>query len=425
MSFIDEFNTFLDSCPTPMHFVQRARDLLTSHGFTELRESDYWESIPDKFFVVRDERCITAINRHDLTRGIFIIPHIDSPCFRAKPNTQISRYGLDQMRVAPYGGGLWMTWLDRDLKVAGRVLYTDNESGNVKQKLFYTDDAVATIPTLAIHLNRDLSTLKNFNLEDSTVPVLALADKNVKSSNNQSPFLMRAIAKSANIQVDDIIDFDAYLVDAQGPVVLGPDHDILSAPRLDDLSCAITALRAFVEADDPKDGMNVFAAFDAEEIGNNLRTGANSNFLSNILERLGVPDSFAPNSFIISADNTHAHHPNYPAKNEKSHPLFLGDGLAYSVNANSYFATEMSNIYHLRQLLGSIPIKPSLTRDDLLGGTTLGPYVAAKFGIATIDLGIGLLGMHSIHETCAVKDIETLQQAFKNIYNNFHADLQQ
>ncbi|KAK8846056.1 hypothetical protein M9Y10_020057 [Tritrichomonas musculus] len=417
MTYIKEFCSFIDQTPTPMHFCQKAREELVNKGFVELKETEVWDNIPNKFFVVRDERAIAAFNMHDNSKALIVATHNDSPCFRGKPNTYLQHCGLDQARIAPYGLGQWYTWFDRDLKIAGRILYKDGDS--IKSKLFQSPEAVAIIPSLAIHLNRDLSTATNFNLEDDIMPVLSLAEG--KSDSNQSPALLKAIASSAGIEVDNIVDFDVYFVDCQGPVILGTDQELLSSPRLDDQSCAITALRAFIDAPDPVEGSNIFLSFDAEEIGSRLRTGANSNFFTNILDALEVPQSFNSNSFIISADNCHANHPNYPSKNDRSHPIYLGDGVAYSWRANNSFATDTSSLNKLNKTIQDECLKilkPAVTRNDSPGGRTIGPILSTQLGIETVDLGIPVLGMHSIHETCAVKDIETLLKYFKDFYNH-------
>ncbi|OHT17233.1 putative M18 family aminopeptidase 2 [Tritrichomonas foetus] len=417
MSFIDGFCDSLNKCSTPMHFVQMAREELIQKGYQELKESEVWQSIPQKFFVVRDERCIAAVNATNFSKGIIVATHIDSPCFRCKPNTYLNRCGIDQIRVAPYGGINVYSWLDRDLKLAGRILYNENEI--VKSKLFETKDPVATIPTLAVHLNRDLATLKDLNMEDDVMPILALSEGLPPSKNNQSASLLKVVSEAANVSQDDIVDFDIYCVDAQGPVLVGTDHDILSAPRLDDLSCAITGLNAFLESKDPANGMSIFVAFDAEEINSNLRTGANSNFLSNIFERLEVEETFAANSLIISADNAHAHHPNFPNKNNNSCPINLGTGVYYNWRANYNFATDLTSLQRAREVV-PYSYNPAVTKNDLPAGTTIGPRLAAKHGISTIDIGIPMLGMHSAHETCAVKDLEELQNMFSHFYNDYN-----
>lgn len=416
MSYIQEFCSFLDQTPTPMHFCQKAREELIKKGFTELKETEVWDNIPNKFFVIRDERCIAAFNMHDNSKALIIASHDDSPCFRGKPNTYLQRCGVDQARIAPYGSGIWHTWFDRDLKIAGRLLYKDGET--IKSKLFQSPEAVAFIPSLAIHLNRDLSTATNFNLEDDIMPILSLTD-GTHSINGQSPSLLKAISDSSNVKIEDIIDFDVYFVDAQGPVVLGTDQELLSSPRLDDQSCAITSLRAFLDSPDPLEGANVFLSFDSEEIGSRLRTGANSNFFTNILDVLQIPETFSSNSFIISADNVHANHPNFPAKNDINHPINLGDGVAYSWRANYSFATDASSLNDLNQIQSKFleVLKPAITRNDTSPGRTIGPILSSQLGIKAADLGIPMLGMHSIHETCAVKDIDTLLKYFTEFYN--------
>lgn len=415
MSYIQEFCSFLDQTPTPMHFCQKAREELVKKGFTELKETEVWENIPNKFFVIRDERCIAAFNMHDMSKALIVASHDDSPCFRGKPNTYLQRCGIDQARIAPYGSGIWHTWFDRDLKIAGRLLYKDGDS--VKSKLFQSSEAVAIIPSLAIHLNRDLSTAINFNLEDDIMPVLSLVD-GTHAINNQSPSLLKAISAASDVKIEDIIDFDIYFVDAQGPVVLGTDQELLSSPRLDDQSCAITSLRAFLEAPDPAEGANIFLSFDSEEIGSRLRTGANSNFFTNILDVLKIPETFGSESLIISADNCHANHPNYPAKNDSNHPINLGDGVAYSWRANYSFATDTSSLQKLNQIQEKCltALKPAITRNDTSPGRTIGPILSSQLGVKTVDLGIPMLGMHSIHETCAVKDIDTLLNYFSDFY---------
>ena len=394
---------YLNSSPSPWHAVASSCRQLEAVGFVELDERDPWSDLPAAGYVVRGGALIAW--RRPTTaraRSIRIVgAHTDSPCLRVKPNPDTMRAGWRQLGVEVYGGVLLNSWLDRDLGLAGRVLTTDGES-----TLVHVDAAIARVPQLAIHLDRDV---------------------------NESGLVLDRQAHLSPVWATDLsLDFEKWLgsvasldgtpawwelclYDIQPARVLGADRSMLASGRLDNLvSCwaATTALAAAA----PTADVAVIALFDHEEVGSASTAGASGPFLSTILERLhgdGSRDEFhrlLAASSCVSADNAHAVHPNYPERHDPEHAPVVNHGPAIKINMNQRYATsaDTAQLFATACERAGVPVQTFVSRNNMPCGSTIGPLTATRLGIATVDVGVPQLSMHSARELCGVRDPQWL-----------------
>ena len=374
---------FIHNNPTPYHVVEAIKTTLSGNGFVELHESEEWEEIPSKFFVVRDGRAIIALNIKTLDRSVILASHDDSPCFKSKPNAFGDK---NLVSIAPYGGGMWRSWVDRDLKVAGRAL---TKSG---WKLFNIDEAVGFIPTVAIHLDSKSGLNPTFNLQDN-FKVMTGCD------------IMKMISRELG---EEILDTEIYFVPVQKPNII---NNSLSAPRLDDMSSVYTTLSAFLSAGDPNSGTSIFAVFDNEEVGSNTRCGANGNFLPSVIQRIHAPESFWPNTILVSADTPHGNNPNFDGYSEEFHKCKIGEGPVYAWHPQKYFATDTdtSALFIDVAKRNNYKLGKFALKNGQAGGMSFGGIITSQNGVKTIDIGIPVLAMHSIREVCSLDDINTFR----------------
>lgn len=466
--------TFVNSSPSPYHAVQTAKALLSAAGFVEISERADWSGVVErgkKYYLTRNGSSIVAFgvgSKWQPGNGISIVgAHTDSPVLRVKPNSKRTAAGYKQVGVETYGGGLWHTWFDRDLSLAGRVLVRQSETGNFVPKLIHVKKPLLRIPTLAIHLNRGSADKFEFNKEKELFPILGLIEKElnkgaeskateaaVSSETTETEFdplgqiedrhektLLDVIAAEANVSVDEIEDFELVLYDTQPSVLGGINDEFVFSPRHDNLNSSFTSLTALLESVksesglSEEEGVRMVTLFDHEEIGSSSAQGADSNLLLAVLTRLAslpikgatkLPTASSPyetfsKSFLISADMAHAVHPNYQAKHEPKHEPQMNKGPVIKVNANQRYATNSPGIVLVKQAakISRTPLQLFVVRNDSACGSTIGPILASKLGIVTLDIGSPQLSMHSIRETAGTYDIEYSVSLFKSFYENY------
>lgn len=388
--------------------------------------------------------------------------HTDSPCLRLKPVSKKSNVGYLQIGVETYGGGIWHSWFDRDLSIAGRVLVRQGD--DFVQKLVKVDRPLLRIPTLAIHLERESKFDPNKETELFPIAGLAAAELNKpkddddeqtaaagkdafqpldKMTNRHHPALLDVIAGELGVDVPAIADFELVLYDTQKSCIGGLGGELIFSPRLDNLGmtyCAVMGLISSVKESSSLDGdstIRLAACFDHEEIGSQSAQGAHSNLLPSVLRRLSVlpgardpsPEADASTaheqtlsrSFLVSADMAHAVHPNYAAKHESSHQPALNKGTVIKVNANQRYATNSPGIVLVQECarLAGVPLQLFVVRNDSSCGSTIGPGLAARMGVRTLDLGNPQLSMHSIRETAGTADVEHGLKLFHHFYHNY------
>ena len=394
--FNDALLGFLDASPTPFHAVQNMAGMLSNAGFIELDErEDFNLIVGQSYFVIRADSSIIAFNYYEGFEYLLVGAHTDSPNLRIKPNADLQKAGLAQLAVEPYGGVLYNPWFDRDLSIAGRVSYK-NIDGSLRSTLIDMQKAVAIIPSLAIHLDRDVNISKSVNEQNHLPPIVSTC-KN---------FSLKGELVKRIEDCEDILSYDLSLYDTQKASYVGFDDEFIASARIDNLLSCYVSLIAICSTDKPM----MIVCSDHEEVGSISVGGAGGSFLESIVERLfptaNEKAKFARSSLLISADNAHAIHPNYADKHEPSHAPKLGGGVVVKVNSNQRYASSSQTIARFIDAANSIGAKTQMyvTRSDMGCGSTIGPMTSAKIGIDTIDVGVPTFAMHSIRESAGVDD---------------------
>jgi aspartyl aminopeptidase len=413
---------FIDRSPTPYHAVAEAVRRLEEAGFRPVAENELWELGPGaRRFVVRSEGSLVAFEVGGAapsdTGFRMIGAHTDSPNLRLKPLADVEAQGYRQLAVETYGGVLLHTWLDRELSLAGRVTF--REDGQVRTELLDFERPLVRVPSLAIHLNRDVNTkgLK-LNAQQHLVPILGLEGGPSLPELVAEELAARSVARVAS---DAILAFDLMLYDVQPSGVAGARGEFLFAPRLDNLASCHAALTAFVQATrDPVPGFTrVVVLYDHEEIGSRTAQGAAGPFLFETLDRAvqaykggepqGLPRALA-SSTLLSVDMAHAVHPNYADKHDPGHRPVIGKGPVIKVNANQAYASDSVTAGLVASLCAEVGVEPQhfVSRTDLACGSTIGPITATRLGVRTVDLGNPMLSMHSCREMAGTADVEPM-----------------
>lgn len=396
----EKFIDFIDQCPFPFQFCQYAREALVKQGYTELDENTEWTEIPDKGFFVRDHRALVAWNRGGMKSAVIVGTHNDSPCLKVNPNPNLSG-PVSRVSVVTYGGGLWRTFMDRELRCAGLV-YENTESGP-KPHLYDSKRAIAFMPSGP-----------DDPLTETSSPII---------SADPSKDLISFVATELGIDKDAILSFELGFVDAKRPSIVGTKGEFIASERLDNLGSTFCALEAFLNSK-PKDTLNVLVVFDHEEIGSNTFTGARGDMLAQFFHRI-VPytdyEAFMARSYLVSSDNAHAWHPNYQYKHEQNHQPLLGGGPVVKRSPGHQYATDLTSAYPFIKAceISGVPVQTMLNRNDLPSGSTIGPFASANLGVPTIDIGQPQLAMHSAREFFAAVDIDLLVKALTTIYEKY------
>lgn len=423
-----EFVDFVNNSPTPYHAVRSSVEILEKAGYSKIKESEVWDlKAGGKYYVTRNSSSIIAFNLPQNWKqgnpAAIVGAHTDSPTMRLKPNSKVATNGYVQLGVEMYGGGLWPTWFDRDLSVAGRVYYSDGEA--LKSALVSINKPILRIPTIAIHLHREQGTKLEFNKETRLKPILELQGTPSTEKENHPSGLMSVIASDLGIKPEAIKDFELVLFDTQKAVIGGLNDEFVFSPRLDNLNSCFCSLKGLVAAENQGDdaAARVISLFDHEEIGSVSAQGAASNFLETILARINgdlTPQSIA-RSLLVSADMAHAVHPNYPEKHESNHCPRINGGPVVKVNANQRYATNSYGSVALGQVAewADVPLQKFVVRNDSACGSTIGPMLSSQLGMTTVDIGNPQLSMHSIRETGGVKDIEYSIKLYQGLFETY------
>lgn len=418
-----DLKKFLDESPVGLYAAANIRGMLLENGYTECQEGSEWKLVPGgRYFVMRNGSAVIAfqIPKEESWAGFQIAAsHLDSPTFRIKSNAEIvveNRYVT--LNVEKYGGMLLAPWLDRPLSAAGRVLVR-TESG-IETKLVNIDRDLMIIPNVAIHMNREINNGYKWDMKQDLRPLLAGVQAADKSAEDIGTIFRRLVAEEAGVSPEDVLDTDLYLYNREKASVIGLNGEFISSGRLDDLQCAFGTLKGFLAAR-PEKSIAVYCAFDNEEVGSMTKQGADSSFLRCTLERIstalgrsrGEFMASLAQSFMISADNAHAVHPNHPELEDPSHRPVPNGGIVIKYSANQKYTTDAVSGAVMKEICrkAGVPVQIFYNRSDLPGGSTLGNISTTQLSLNTVDIGLAQLAMHSAYETAGVMDTEYLARA--------------
>lgn len=410
---------FIEKSPSPFHTIESAVGLLRDAGFTELREEESWKvASGGSYYVVRNDSAMIAfrVPENGIKGFHMVASHSDSPSFKIKEKPElVLEPAYTKLNVEKYGGMIMSSWFDRPLSAAGRV-YVNTEHGIEKHMICFDEDLMV-IPNLAIHMNREVNNGVKLSAQTDMCPVLAAkADKGM---------FIGLLAQKADVAPEDILGQDLYLYTRQKGVVLGAEQDMIMSPRLDDLECAYGSLQALTETK-PGEYVTVCAVLDNEEVGSGTRQGADSDFLYSTLKRMvyafgGNEEDYrkaVAESFLISADNAHAVHPNHPEKADPTHRPVLNGGIVIKYSGNQKYTSDAFTGSIMKKLCmdAGVPYQTFYNHSDELGGSTLGNISTAHVSVASVDIGLAQLAMHSAVETAGAKDITYLVEVLKKFY---------
>jgi len=441
-NFNNELFSFLDASPTPYHAVKNQVGLLKKHGFECLSESESWSLEPGgRYYVTRNGSSIIAfIYGHDsvFKTGVRMLgAHTDSPCLKVKPNAEIISHSYLKLGVEVYGGVLLNPWFDRDLSLAGKIVYQDKQK-NIKSCLINFEKPIATIPSLAIHLDREANKKRSINSQTDIPPVLMVIENDLDSESASEPKMLnekkstlkdilkqQAEKQDDKLSIHQILDFELSFFDSQKASYIGLNEDFIASSRLDNLLSCYVGTQALLQAGEQ--GTSLLVCSDHEEVGSASTTGAQGTFLKSVLERLaGSAEALTcmvDQSMMISADNAHGIHPNFSDKHDANHGPIINQGPVIKVNANQRYASncETGAVFKVLAESVQVPIQDFVVRTDMGCGSTIGPIAATEIGVKTLDVGVPTFAMHSIRELCGNKDawylFSVLQKYFDFSYD--------
>lgn len=437
---------FIQDSPSMFHVIDNMKKRLEEFGFVERREQDCWELKPGgAYYVARNDSSLIAFRLPDACemgdgrpfRGYHIVAaHSDSPTFKVKtlPETVAEKQYV-RLNVEKYGGMILSTWLDRPLSVAGRVAVREADGG-VRMRLVNLDRDLLVIPNLAVHMNRDINQGYAYNPQVDMLPLMGLWGQNGENSEPcsaqqesapKSPqgILYREIAQTLGIRPEDILDGDLYLYVREKGRVLGRNGELILSPKLDDLQCVYAGLESFVP-NKPDKYANVLAVFDNEEVGSGTRQGADSTFLEDVLLRIqdslgygsSVYRQLVAESFLISADNAHAVHPAHPDKADITNRPMLGGGIVIKYHGGQKYTSDAMSAARMKLWCeqAGVPYQTFANRSDMAGGSTLGNISTSHVSLASVDIGLPQLAMHSAVETGSSRDTAYAVAAFEQFW---------
>ncbi|KAI6225028.1 Aspartyl aminopeptidase [Aphelenchoides besseyi] len=454
-----DFCRFLDNGPSPYHVVKTSANLLEENGFKRLNLAEEWKlEAGGRYYLTKGYTTICAFivgGQYRYGNGYVIVgAHTDSPCLKVRPISRLTREGFKQVAVDCYGGGIWRTWFDRNLSLAGLVTYR-NKDGGCQTALVDLQHPILYVPNVAIHLetctNRQQPDLK---AEEHLQPIFMLensvnkddeckteAEKKAECAEKKRDHhleLLKLIANEVKCEVDDIVDLDLRAYNTEKAVVGGMKNEFVFSARLDNLVGVYSTLQGLIES--ARDEENVKSdpctrigfCFDHEEVGSESATGAQSAIVNQILERIYTGEDDMSNSaegfsrgihksFIVSADQAHAAHPNYPDKHERNHRPRFDGSVVVKINANQRYATTPLSFTILHEMAKKADVKLTkfVVQNASPCGSTIGPFISSKTGALTIDVGCAQLGMHSCRECGDLASVFSAVRLYKELFSSY------
>ncbi len=409
---IADLLSFLDQTPTAWHAVNNCVNTLVKHDFIELKEEDAWKIQPGgRYFVTRNGSSICAFiaPKHKLQSVRVAVAHTDSPSFKLKPNTEFYKENMLMLGVDIYGAPLLNSWLNRDLGIAGRVIFYNHE-GKIQEELVRLDTVPVVIPQLAIHLDRNVN--ENGLVLNKQEHLAALVSVKEKPSNN-STFLERMLSNT--LPLKQLISTELFLFPLESARLFGEDQELIASYRIDNLASVHAILQGLIHSHRPADShLKMIAFWDNEEVGSHTAQGAGSPFLMHLIERISLAMECSREEFFrlltrslcASVDLSHATHPNYSDKHEPRHAVLLNKGIVIKTNAQQRYATDARSSAAIIDLCHQqeIPFQHHVPRGDISCGSTVGPVHANLTGMPTVDIGCPQLSMHAAREIMGAVD---------------------
>lgn len=409
---------FLNKSHSHFHAVENIKNQLVENGFCEVVEGEKWNlEKGNKYFVTRNDSSIIAFKlpTEEYVGFNIVASHSDSPCFKIKEKGEMVQGEYVSLNTERYGGMIMSTWMDRPLSVAGRII-VKTENG-FETKLVDVDKNLLIIPNLAIHMDRSANDGKKFNPQTDMMPLFGDVSRKGQFE--------AVVAEAAGVKAEDIVAKDLYLYNRDKACFMGLEDEFIGSGRLDDLQCAYTSMDGFIRAE-KSDSIAVLAVFDNEEVGSETKQGAASTFLYNTLTRINKVLGYdeekymmaLSHSFMISADNAHAVHPNNMGIADPTNRPYINKGVVVKHNANQRYTTDAVSNAVFKALCekAGAQVQHFANRSDVLGGGTLGNISNNRVALNTVDIGLPQFAMHSSFETAGVKDTEDFADICKAFY---------
>lgn len=428
MSSSQKLLDFIQNSPSCFHAINNIKGQLEKNGFSELKEDEVWKlEEGKKYFVIRNGSAIISftVPCKNFQGFLMTASHSDSPSFKIKENPELKSEGIVSLNVEKYGGMLINPWFDRALSIAGRLIVSEKgRDFSFKSILVNFDRDLLMIPNLAIHMNRDANDGHKVDVQQEIRPII---------SSNEDFSFKKLLAKEAGVKEEEILSYDLYLYNRDKGSFWGEKKEFISSPKLDDLECAYTTLQGFLKAvkeESGDGGRNVLihAVFDNEEVGSQSRQGAASTFLYDTLHRIN--ESFGRSeqeylvalakSFLVSADNAHAVHPNYVSKADPVNKPGVNEGIVIKFNAAQKYTSDGVSAGVFKKICekAKVPYQIFTNNSNIAGGSTLGNISTSQVSVLSVDIGLAQWAMHSPNESAGAKDVEYMEKAIAQFYKS-------
>lgn len=415
-SSIDQLLSFLDSSPTAWHAVDNMSAQLSKEGFQELKEGERWNiKAGGRYWVARNgsSLCAFIVPTDTITHANVVLSHTDSPGFKLKPNAEFRKENMIMWGMEVYGAPLMASWLNRDLGVAGRVVYLDGKKKQ-HETLVRLDDSPVVLPQLAIHLDRNVNETGLVLHKQEHLSVIAAL---TSEANTGKSYLEQCLKDVCDCHT--LLGYDLFLFPLEPAKYIGPDKQMIASYRIDNLCSAFASLTGMLKGKkSEKHILKMIASMDNEEIGSETAQGTASPFLAQVIERVTLALNMSREDYLrifseslcISADLAHATHPNYNDRHEARHPIYMERGIVIKHNSQHKYASDARSTSAIAVLCKNhnIPFQHFVTKGDMPCGSTVGPIHAHRTGMPTVDIGIAQLSMHSCRELAASKDYNYL-----------------
>ena len=428
MSSSQKLLDFIQNSPSCFHAINNIKGQLEKNGFSELKEDTVWKlEEGKKYFVIRNGSAIISftVPCKNFQGFLMTASHSDSPSFKIKENPELKSEGIVSLNVEKYGGMLINPWFDRALSIAGRLIVSEKgRDFSFKSILVNFDRDLLMIPNLAIHMNRDANDGHKVDVQQEIRPII---------SSNEDFSFKKLLAKEAGVKEEEILSYDLYLYNRDKGSFWGEKKEFISSPKLDDLECAYTTLQGFLKAvkEESGDGgrsVLIHAVFDNEEVGSQSRQGAASTFLYDTLHRIN--ESFGRSkqeylaalakSFLVSADNAHAVHPNYVSKADPVNKPRVNEGIVIKFNAAQKYTSDGVSAGVFKKICekAKFPYQIFTNNSNIAGGSTLGNISNSQVSVLSVDIGLAQWAMHSPNESAGAKDVEYMEKAIAQFYKS-------